>query len=805
MATNKTFTWSWGNTGKAVTQPVSSESKKKAREFLEGQWITERKAVNDFVLKNHWWDADAFFKTFETQSWEPTKTEWTTTQTDTWNVEWSQKQVDQELIDAQRKALEENKAREDEINTNTEERIAADQKFAEGRTKSTEEFFNKNEEIITKSQEELNRIEEEQISSLQGRIDRDAVLLKQKAESEKALLNAQSEKQRVENENLVRQAKIDVYIQQQQSAWGYNDIGLWFSSGIINQSQQIATNGIVRIAELQASMNFQEATITAKIAEVEFNYSSLVNKTIDTYTDKIDDLKKEAKKRATDVEKSLLKNNFDKKTSLDEIEQWARDQKRIAEQEHIADIEKVRDKGLELMEDIQASVTAYNTKELSRLDTALANGTIANMSASEKARKEAELWLPAGTIDAEFTAWVNTRIRDMFDQLAWEWAIIWDISSLTNEVKEEMKQWRTYDEAVNIVMEREVKNNPELQQAISDFEFSKWADARQKDREFNLDVAKLELDRAFKSWNLSVDQFNAETNRLKAEETRRANIAKESWPAWFAWGISPESATFTTPWGKRKFSFNKDWGDALNKAIEQWVLVDFNNMTRTADEQAKLYGKGRTAEQMIAAGLNPAYANEDANIVTSKTGLPWNTSLHQSNNAVDVVFPQWVDKVEYSKEMNAIMNPLGFFQNQDAIDAMWDYGHYEFKWIPWEREALSSKAIELGLDRKDVPEMLNRDLASYIDSNKENKTRAKINDATKPLLERLKKDSTFWPWDSVKTSDAKAAYKALLKDGFTPEEALDQMTLVNDQLIVKNWALYENDIFSDDFIFNPNK
>lgn len=74
--------------------------------------------------------------------------------------------------------------------------------------------------------------------------------------------------------------------------------------------------------------------------------------------------------------------------------------------------------------------------------------------------------------------------------------------------------------------------------------------------------------------------------------------------------------------------------------------VDFGvgQALRTYDEQARLYGQGRTRAQMAAAGLNPDYAKPNMPKVT------WTmNSNHLSGNAVDLV-PYVNGKVEWDND-----------------------------------------------------------------------------------------------------------------------------------------------------------
>lgn len=89
-----------------------------------------------------------------------------------------------------------------------------------------------------------------------------------------------------------------------------------------------------------------------------------------------------------------------------------------------------------------------------------------------------------------------------------------------------------------------------------------------------------------------------------------------------------------------------------------------------------------------------------------------------------------------------------------------------------ERRILESAAIGLGHDRKDVPLTNNADLAAFI-RREQAKVRSKVDvsDATQPIVDRF-------AGDVQNTKKATDAFNALVKDGFTREEA---MTILAEQ------------------------
>ena len=64
------------------------------------------------------------------------------------------------------------------------------------------------------------------------------------------------------------------------------------------------------------------------------------------------------------------------------------------------------------------------------------------------------------------------------------------------------------------------------------------------------------------------------------------------------------------------------------------VKIDYNNLYREQADQFRLYGKGRTSEQLMKEGIPSLYADPTAKQVT------WTTkSQHMTGSAVDLVSP----------------------------------------------------------------------------------------------------------------------------------------------------------------------
>lgn len=153
----------------------------------------------------------------------------------------------------------------------------------------------------------------------------------------------------------------------------------------------MAQEGIDQLEQIKFDLELSDTETAYQIKEIEFNYAELMQASLEKYSDKINETKKEMKTRMTETTRSLLTNNFDKRTETEDIIKWARDEKRKIEKEHLEDVQAVRDKGIEYAKDVQASVQLNVNKELTKLDTMMENGTITNLSPEQMAALEIKL------------------------------------------------------------------------------------------------------------------------------------------------------------------------------------------------------------------------------------------------------------------------------------------------------------------------------------------------------------------------------------------------------------------------------
>lgn len=562
MATNQAFAQWWTialASGQTKTLTPAQMALRNKNLKTQDSFVENTSILKDKSLENGW------VLTNGAQTTNPT-TEATPT-----NIDPLQ-QATLNIWEAQKEALDANAQNEKTYTDNYNANLAQIEESKKENLASAEQYFNENEKLIAQAGNEINAIEQGQISSYEDRINRDTALINSKKASEVALLQAEANKQKVDNENAIKEARYNVEIQRQQSAWAYNKIGLSMSSGIINQSQQIATQGIAKIAEIKAMMSYQEATIDAKVADVEFSYTKLVNDTIDKYSDAIDWIKKNMIERINETKKDMIKNSYDKRTTIQEIKDLAIKEKQTADRQHIEDITKVKDRGITLQKDIQKTVEEYQTRELTKLDTMMRTGTITRLSPVQIAQKERELGLPAWTIDAQVDIWITQDIRKQYDAVLWEDYFIENITTLTNDVRNEMKQWRTMEQALQTVIARDLKDNPT---------YAQMQEARQAEAQLEQEKKQAEIDKIY--WDMERNSFEASTWRMNAE-TSRIKVIFE-WTNNISWAVNtfswlsasgnnlmniPDGTDLTLTWREQCWEY---FNDITWRAFPMWDLM----------------------------------------------------------------------------------------------------------------------------------------------------------------------------------------------------------------------------------------
>lgn len=226
-------------------------------------------------------------------------------------------------------------------------------------------------------------------------------------------------------------------------------------------------------------------------------------------------------------------------------------------------------------------------------------------------------------------------------------------------------------------------------------------------------------------YNLDLQKFNlsAMTSKIRMDDdtifdpiaNKFINVPSSSSTNYSEQGIQPtgnlQTVTYTTPSGK---TITKQvdiiTGNSLTTAIGAMEIAGvpaiLGNAHRDEETQNKLYGSGRNAQELIAAWVDPKYANPEGAIKT------WTTnSNHESGMAIDIYGGTQNGKLlSPTQKQIEIMNANGWYQDQELIKK-WDVWHFDYRWTPQQQadqvyKGLSTDAKMLLDGQYDPTEMM---------------------------------------------------------------------------------------------------
>jgi len=386
-------------------------------------------------------------------SWKIPTPSWTTWEWTTWTS------PEDTILADNKKVWEELDANNKQAASDLEAQKKADEERAKKHADDTANIIKTWDDWINKIEvDRKDRLEWERTDEI-ARLADERDLTAKNAELNLQALEAKWEYQRIQNQNAIVQANAQVEIERQQSAWAYQKLWLWFSSGIINQSQQIATDWIAKIAEIKAKMNYEEALIWVEIwkigieiDKINLEYNWLINKTISVYSDKLDDLDIAAEKRISEQTKNLLLNSQQKEDKIAGILNKYRTDKTDLERQHIDDMIKVQDRGFQYQQTIELAVERKENIGRTKINDRLKDGSLFTMSDLEL--EQLAMWAGQNITQMKalkktaIASWVSTTATSML----WSDYIIWEIDRNKINMKvDTLIQWgKTLQEATEI-------------------------------------------------------------------------------------------------------------------------------------------------------------------------------------------------------------------------------------------------------------------------------------------------------------------------------------------------------------------
>lgn len=355
------------------------------------------------------------------------------------------------------------------------------------------------------------------------------------------------EEQRLENKMAVEEAETKVEVAKQQSTWAFNKLWLWFSSWIINEVQRIATNWATAIAKLKVTWAKLVADSQIQVLQLEQKYSSEINWIVDKYTDVQIKNDQDTINRISDVQNNLLLNQKQKQDKVNELtDNYVKSQKEIEdelrkEQERLTDKTVAQATALANEKDRQKNVS------IGELWVQLQSGNLVRLTDAQRLEQEMKLGLPTWTINSQISESVSQSFRQAFDVTASPAFPINNMPQLTKEAQDEMKQGRSFTEAIQNVMSREISRNSKLRQASTENTFGKpkasgWSDSWKSNDAIVASLLataeqyweELSVERAkaiAKGWMTSIADYTnniAANSRIKPKETTFSDTTKST-------------------------------------------------------------------------------------------------------------------------------------------------------------------------------------------------------------------------------------------------------------------------------------
>lgn len=359
-------------------------------------------------------------------------------------------------------------------------RTAEDEKFVWERIDKIED----NAEARKALQEEYSAKLEESESRVRERLlereDRDRASLEEQKVAEIEKLDRARELQAAKDKEAILAAEKQIEISRQQSAWAYQKLWLAFSSGIINTSQQIATDGAAQIAWLKVLANYNQADIAYKASQIEFQYTAEINKMIDKYTDDQLTLEASVRDRIYSEQENRLKDDAEKEEAIMLLERELIETTRAREDDIRKETERLRDKVIERSVQLKAELRQeeeYNKMEIDRLVT---TGLWAWLSGEEKIKRAKAAWLSPEEVDRISSGSI------------WSWAINYsqeilgkdfmfsvnELSKIKETANYYLWMWYTIDEATNIASGIVLQNNSRYKSLQNLRQLQETADAK---------------------------------------------------------------------------------------------------------------------------------------------------------------------------------------------------------------------------------------------------------------------------------------------------------------------------------------
>lgn len=433
------------------------------------------------------------------------------------------KEARESTIVATQESQEETQEKADKIEEESKVRLEEETKREKDRIKEIEDFRKEQEELIKEKDSQIASAQREVDVISQKRKTRDLDLIQWEAKRAKELSEQEIALSKRKTDEALFETKREIEMNAQRSAMSFNKLWLWFSSWIVLQSQAIADRGSLKLATLKAQAAYNQADLNLKASKIQNSYASLTNQTIDKYTDIQLKNKRDVISRINSTKNNLKLNAEQKRVEINKIKDEYVSFKRSNEDNLKKEQERLADRAITQANQLEESINKDRNAKLTKMNQDFATWTVANMTPTDIADLERNLWLTPWSVDRKFNWTISSLIRKQFDSFIWSDYSVSNMNELIEEARDEMVQGKSMDEAIVDVMSRELKTNEEY--------------LRQQNLKKKLDKAKLK--KASGTWGWI---SKAELAKRSAEiYARGGGLISTAWAKILAYGTDTDT------------------------------------------------------------------------------------------------------------------------------------------------------------------------------------------------------------------------------------------------------------------------
>lgn len=327
------------------------------------------------------------------------------------------------------------------------------------------DFAKQKAESIKEMDAKFAEIEKQTQALIDQRLQRDAEDMKALKEAERTKLDAAWDLQRFRDEEALREARKGVMVSQMQANVAMNKLGLAFSTWAINMTQSIATNWFTAIAGLKIQANFNQANFQRDASQLEFDYSTEINRTIDKYTDQQIKLKEQTASRIFDTQNNLLLTERDKIDNINQLKEEYLNSKQATEEQIFKETQAARVRAETRAKNIQTEMLAEETRQRTEVARKIQNWSFHLLTASQKKQLADQANMSVEELSNIEDNFIQSQIYSMAEQIMGEDFLFTmeENIQISNTVKRLVDSGVGMEQAVDRAVADTIRKNPEYQ------------------------------------------------------------------------------------------------------------------------------------------------------------------------------------------------------------------------------------------------------------------------------------------------------------------------------------------------------